>query len=83
MDYIFRWLELKFNGEGVEEQKALTDSIRLGSKNPDTMAFNNEDVDNGFVQQADAPPCHQCGSIMVRNGSCYRCLNCGVTSGCS
>ena len=33
--------------------------------------------------QTDAPPCHYCGSIMVRNGSCYRCANCGSTSGCS
>ncbi len=31
----------------------------------------------------DAPPCHECGSIMVRGGSCYKCLNCGATSGCS
>ena len=34
-----------------------------------------------FVAQADAPPCHDCGSIMVRNGACYACANCGATSG--
>ncbi len=33
--------------------------------------------------QADAPSCAECGSIMIRNGSCYKCLNCGSTSGCS
>jgi len=33
--------------------------------------------------QADAPSCADCGSIMIRNGSCYKCLNCGATSGCS
>jgi ribonucleoside-diphosphate reductase alpha chain len=33
--------------------------------------------------QTDAPPCHTCGSIMVRNGACYKCVNCGSTSGCS
>jgi ribonucleoside-diphosphate reductase alpha chain len=32
---------------------------------------------------ADSPSCHECGAIMVRNGSCYKCLNCGSTSGCS
>jgi ribonucleoside-diphosphate reductase alpha chain len=32
---------------------------------------------------ADSPSCADCGSIMVRNGSCYKCLNCGSTSGCS
>ena len=31
----------------------------------------------------DAPSCHECGAIMVRNGSCYKCNNCGSTSGCS
>ena len=36
-----------------------------------------------FSAQADAPACADCGSIMVRNGSCYKCLNCGSTSGCS
>jgi ribonucleoside-diphosphate reductase alpha chain len=36
-----------------------------------------------FSPQADAPSCSDCGSIMIRNGSCYRCTNCGATSGCS
>jgi ribonucleoside-diphosphate reductase alpha chain len=36
-----------------------------------------------FVTQADAPPCPECGTIMVRNAACYKCLNCGSTSGCS
>ncbi len=36
-----------------------------------------------FRVQGDAPSCAECGSIMVRNGSCYKCLNCGSTSGCS
>ncbi|MGZ3631827.1 MAG: vitamin B12-dependent ribonucleotide reductase [Candidatus Limnocylindrales bacterium] len=36
-----------------------------------------------FEISADSPSCAECGSIMVRNGSCYKCLNCGSTSGCS
>jgi ribonucleoside-diphosphate reductase alpha chain len=36
-----------------------------------------------FSVSADSPSCMDCGSIMVRNGSCYKCLNCGSTSGCS
>jgi len=36
-----------------------------------------------FSPQADAPSCPDCGSLMVRNGACYKCLNCGATSGCS
>ncbi len=36
-----------------------------------------------LVDMGDAPSCHTCGAIMVRNGSCYRCMSCGSTSGCS
>jgi ribonucleoside-diphosphate reductase alpha chain len=36
-----------------------------------------------FSISSDSPSCMDCGSIMVRNGSCYKCLNCGATSGCS
>jgi len=36
-----------------------------------------------FRPDEDAPPCPDCGSIMVRNGACYKCMNCGATSGCS
>jgi ribonucleoside-diphosphate reductase alpha chain len=37
----------------------------------------------GIVDLGDAPTCSFCGSIMTRNGSCYRCSSCGSTSGCS
>ncbi|MBK9061659.1 MAG: vitamin B12-dependent ribonucleotide reductase [Acidobacteria bacterium] len=36
-----------------------------------------------FENSSDAPSCHECGSLMVRGGACYKCLNCGATSGCS
>jgi ribonucleoside-diphosphate reductase alpha chain len=36
-----------------------------------------------FVVNADAPACSDCGSITVRSGACYKCLNCGATTGCS
>ena len=36
-----------------------------------------------IVDLGDAPTCHICGAIMTRNGSCYRCAECGSTSGCS
>ena len=42
-----------------------------------------ENATGAFQNQLDAPPCPDCGSVMVRNGSCYRCFNCGATSGCS
>ena len=52
-----------------------------GGSSPVTLSFGNTKV--SFQTQADAPSCAECGSIMVRNGSCYKCLNCGSTSGCS
>jgi ribonucleoside-diphosphate reductase alpha chain len=36
-----------------------------------------------YMDMGDAPSCGTCGAIMVRNGSCYRCMSCGSTSGCS
>ena len=35
------------------------------------------------LSNPDAPPCPECGALMARNGSCYVCLNCGATTGCS
>jgi ribonucleoside-diphosphate reductase alpha chain len=52
-----------------------------GGGGPITMSLGATKV--SFQTQADAPSCAECGSIMVRNGSCYKCLNCGSTSGCS
>jgi ribonucleoside-diphosphate reductase alpha chain len=40
-------------------------------------------VNGAGVTQTDAPPCPTCGSITVRNGACYKCTNCGSTTGCS
>jgi ribonucleoside-diphosphate reductase alpha chain len=51
-----------------------------------TIQFANgvtENEQTTFRNQADAPSCHACGTIMVRSGSCYKCFNCGETSGCS
>jgi ribonucleoside-diphosphate reductase alpha chain len=46
-----------------------------------TLSLGSTNV--AFKVQEDAPSCADCGSIMIRNGSCYKCLNCGSTSGCS
>ena len=42
-----------------------------------------QDLPGAFQNQLDAPLCSDCGHMMVRNGSCFRCFNCGATSGCS
>ena len=50
-----------------------------------TEAVGTPDRNAPFAIQndQDAPPCSTCGAIMIRNGSCYKCVNCGTTSGCA
>lgn len=48
-----------------------------------STASSAQKLTSSFDNQSDAPACETCGSIMVRNAACYKCLNCGSTSGCS
>jgi ribonucleoside-diphosphate reductase alpha chain len=57
-----------------------TPSVMAAPKDADGPNARNTAT---FRYQQDAPSCSDCGSIMVRNGACYKCLNCGSTSGCS
>ena len=94
IDYVFRFLATRFLGrehadaEGVpapsEPAKAAIDTVRaavrrLGAE--PAAAASTQAIT--FDPQADAPSCPDCGSLMVRNGTCYKCFNCGATSGCS
>ena len=126
MDYIFRWLELKFvtgrqyplfkdmvlppMGAGALSPEPLAISQQSASETvsrPETLPpqgglakgqeltakgspsivdrglYHSADALKEFVDLGDAPSCHVCGAIMTRNGSCYRCMSCGSTSGCS
>ncbi len=86
LDYIFRWMGLKFLPRGEQPASVVVDSIVAESKPEVKSEFNislEQTEKKVFQEQADAPPCHECGSIMIRSGSCYKCLNCGSTSGCS
>ncbi len=89
VDYVFRWLAKQFlpvedqpktallaNGNELDSEPA----ERGDEDGTDALRARERAV---FVSQADAPPCHECGEIMVRNGACYACVNCGATSGCS
>jgi len=59
-------------------------AVAGGSGDATTSASTAKtNVVGSFVNQADAPSCMDCGSIMIRNGACYKCPNCGSTSGCS
>ncbi|HEY3417895.1 MAG TPA: vitamin B12-dependent ribonucleotide reductase, partial [Armatimonadota bacterium] len=94
VDYIFRWLAIKFLPKEVSA-RYVTPTTVPQEKDDGMDSFEEEvaeivrKVDSteqeafSFDNQSDAPPCPTCGEIMVRNGSCYKCLNCGSTSGCS
>ena len=69
------------NGHAANGNGKSTNGNGGGSTAPITLNLGATKV--SFQTQADAPSCMDCGSIMVRNGSCYKCLNCGSTSGCS
>jgi len=48
-----------------------------------TKGHVNGNGNFSFIARSDAPTCPECGSIMIPNGSCHKCVNCGTTSGCS
>jgi ribonucleoside-diphosphate reductase alpha chain len=135
MDYIFRWLQLRFlSGQQLSLFAGLAPAATAGSSeivapsesNPrlspeqhastrgmgatsapqggilpeiaagggavythnagaieDRGIYHAADAMKDLYDMGDAPSCHTCGAIMVRNGSCYRCMSCGSTSGCS
>ena len=105
MDYIFRWLALKFlprdaqpredasvqslNGSEAEKATGLATDFTRATTSPASappIGFTSAPGQAGLAgvyQSDDAPSCADCGAIMVRNGACYKCLNCGSTSGCS
>jgi ribonucleoside-diphosphate reductase alpha chain len=88
-DYIFRWLASKFlsaerqEAAGVQRSEASLPASSSGASGGTDRAPEPGAAGAAVRAQSDAPPCHYCGSIMTRNGSCYRCANCGSTSGCS
>ena len=125
MDYIFRWLELRFvtgrqyplfkdmvlppmgagalsaqpsalssgleasptiDAETTPPQGGVASGQKPTGGSPslvDRGLYHSADALKEFVDLGDAPIFHVCGAIMTRNGSCYRCMSCGSTSGCS
>ena len=98
VDYIFRWLASKFlspeaqfhagvngrevddhNGNGQALAPNASPSAAAAPLPGPTPANPHATIQN----QEDAPPCSTCGAIMIRSGACYKCVNCGNTSGCA
>jgi ribonucleoside-diphosphate reductase alpha chain len=103
MDYLFRWLALRFpvDGSSMLERHPAAKAAQLdlpkvpllqkdfiaveikGSSPSIPVEVVDHTPGRAWVQETDAPPCHECGTLMVRNGACHKCPNCGSTSGCS
>ncbi len=99
VDYVFRWLATKFlspeaqfhagvnvSGEvAAETGEQLTFGEAIPTDAPAARAGQNgsQAVTYAIKNDEDAPPCSTCGAIMIRNGACYKCVNCGATSGCA
>jgi ribonucleoside-diphosphate reductase alpha chain len=98
VDYIFRWMATKFLSQDAQyragvnnredyviapEQLPLDVAAAAGASPTAAIASKQTSSFAAMQNQEDAPPCSTCGSIMVRSGSCYKCANCGTTSGCA
>ncbi|MFQ5851737.1 MAG: vitamin B12-dependent ribonucleotide reductase [Candidatus Binatia bacterium] len=93
MDYIFRWLATKFlDGRAqrevgivrpVEDEASGRKVVQLSPQTPRGGAPPSAGIGPTGLYQQDAPPCPDCGAIMIRSGACYKCMNCGAVSGCS
>ena len=68
-----------------QEEAGLLDGLKILARNQGAQREERLEAGQAPVifDTADSPACTDCGSIMVRNGSCYKCINCGSTSGCS
>jgi len=99
VDYIFRWMAAHFlPAEDAAEAGVIMREPTLDTPPPATKPdpetgpgalkiIAAPNPANGIQKIAfintDAPACPDCGAITVRSGSCYKCLNCGATTGCS
>jgi len=71
------------SSEIADPNESSTPLLESGSRMPNAGSVHAADALSSIVDLGDAPSCSFCGSIMTRNGSCYRCMSCGSTSGCS
>jgi ribonucleoside-diphosphate reductase alpha chain len=98
VDYIFRWMASHFLDVAAQDEagvvrrevpivEAPTSAIEPSGELRDLKVIATSGGSGSFQKIAfintDAPACSECGAITVRSGSCYKCLNCGATTGCS
>jgi ribonucleoside-diphosphate reductase alpha chain len=70
----------------LQANSGLTNNGQLTTDNlsfEDRGIYHAADAMKDLYDMGDSPSCATCGAIMTRSGSCYRCMSCGSTSGCS
>ena len=87
VDYIGRWLGGKFISPDYLDHDGAVEEAEVGSAPAIAAgAAKLPEIETTTRPRAaldDAPYCSECGMLMTPNGSCYKCSNCGSTSGCS
>lgn len=80
MDYLFRFMELRFlSGKQLSLFGQESGEISAGGE----LTPGPIDASQSLYDIGDGPPCMTCGGLMKASGTCYTCVNCGQTSGCS
>ena len=80
LDYLARWLEIRFVKPQQQLFSARTEAAKTGST---SQVSNTKEAEKREADSCDAPCCNICGTLMSKSGSCFRCPNCFQTSGCS
>ena len=95
VDYIFRWMASKFLSEEAQYHAGVNGREQAaGDGDGGQLSFSDAEASSrpasgsraaafAIENDQDAPPCSTCGAIMIRSGACYKCVNCGATSGCA
>ena len=80
------------NSSSIDQSMSTNQEIQFVTKLQETEILEATDASTNSVttvqevlgdMMGDAPACNECGHITIRNGSCYKCLNCGNSLGCS
>ena len=82
MDYLGRTDIVQVSDNGIADDTSPNLAKDAEEKNELKKIKQNNSTDQVSID-SDAPPCDKCGNITVRNGTCYRCFNCGNSMGCS
>ncbi len=94
VDYVFRWLGHRFLSQDDKMMLGLVRTTEIVADPAPQLELMHKIVAQAPAMEAgpgprrlnstpDAPPCPRCGWLMVRNGTCHKCENCGETTGCS